>query len=224
MLKNSHERRHLHLIVGGGVVLAFGAAVLLYRHVQIQKLFSTPASYEACVAAKDSRIQESYPATCVTAQGKSFTQPMTDEKNQNLSAPLDTGNWKTYTNALLNISFQYPNTWEIQQPKAASSVDPASTVSFAPLGGGNIPAYTVRVTFLVSPYQEVINKYPADYPNQSNVTAGTLKGVHFNADDEGIFVYNKNGKALEFFYAISEEKNYQLEVEQMIQTLSFSQE
>lgn len=33
-------------------------------------------SYEECIQAKNSTIQESYPATCVTKDGKRFTQPI----------------------------------------------------------------------------------------------------------------------------------------------------
>lgn len=33
-------------------------------------------SYEACLKAKGSTLQESYPATCVTRDGKRFTQPI----------------------------------------------------------------------------------------------------------------------------------------------------
>jgi hypothetical protein len=34
-----------------------------------------PTTYETCIAAQGSIIQESYPATCVTAKGDRFVQP-----------------------------------------------------------------------------------------------------------------------------------------------------
>ncbi len=55
-------------------------------------------SYESCVAANGSTIQESYPATCITRLGTRFTQPV---KN------------KTYTNQKLGIQFEYPEDWQL---------------------------------------------------------------------------------------------------------------
>lgn len=39
-------------------------------------------SYESCIVAKGSIIQESYPATCITRLGTRFTQPITSQKYQ----------------------------------------------------------------------------------------------------------------------------------------------
>ncbi len=65
------------------IFLAILAAITLngfksYRETLALKSID---SYESCVAAKGSRIQESYPATCVTSLGTRFTQPLTPISN-----------------------------------------------------------------------------------------------------------------------------------------------
>lgn len=70
------------LTIGIGIGLALGK-------------YSTPASptssqissYEDCVNAKGSIVQESYPATCVTADEKRFIQPLTDKEKKSLQPP-----------------------------------------------------------------------------------------------------------------------------------------
>ncbi|MEK7533367.1 MAG: hypothetical protein AAB542_02940 [Patescibacteria group bacterium] len=45
---------------------------------------NTPVTtYDGCVEAAGSRIQESYPATCITRDGKRFTQPTMDDDGVN---------------------------------------------------------------------------------------------------------------------------------------------
>lgn len=94
-------------------------------------------SYETCTAAPGSKIQESYPATCVTEDGRSFTQPLTDEQKQNLEPPVDTSTWKTYSNNSFGFSLTYPSDWDIQElhspaPAGTSGVQPTiDTIIFA---------------------------------------------------------------------------------------------
>ncbi|GEM_PF-1742510 len=95
-------------IIAGVVILTIGLGIGL---VAGKYLFSPQvSSYEDCIIAKGSIVQESYPATCVTKDGKSFRQILTDEEKKNLQPPDPTANWKTYTNS--NFSFvikYYPN-------------------------------------------------------------------------------------------------------------------
>lgn len=46
--------------------------------------YTTPyvASYEQCVRSKGSVIQESYPATCITPNGKRFIQPVSNSPSE----------------------------------------------------------------------------------------------------------------------------------------------
>ena len=63
-----------------------------YQHWQLKKLSTMPTTYDECIHTKDSKILESYPETCVTADGKRFIHPLTDEKKQNLLPPNDSTN------------------------------------------------------------------------------------------------------------------------------------
>lgn len=49
------------------------AYVLLTKFARTNTIIST---YEECVKASGSRVQESYPATCITKNGVSFVQPI----------------------------------------------------------------------------------------------------------------------------------------------------
>lgn len=65
-------------------------------------------TYDDCIKAKGSIVQESYPATCVTRDGLRFTQPLTDEEKQNLQ-PLDSlANWKEFSDPSGKFTFKYP--------------------------------------------------------------------------------------------------------------------
>lgn len=57
-------------------------------------------SYESCIAAKGSHIQESYPAVCVTSLGTQFTESI---KNS-----LTDDTWKTFINSAKHYSLSYP--------------------------------------------------------------------------------------------------------------------
>lgn len=56
-------------------------------------------SYESCVAAKGSVIQESYPATCFSRLGARFTQPI----NQ-----ASTASWNAYSDSKYDFSIKFP--------------------------------------------------------------------------------------------------------------------
>lgn len=62
----------LKWVVGGIVLLLALVGVQNYREFSVLKSID---SYESCVSAKGSRIQESYPATCITRLGTRYIQP-----------------------------------------------------------------------------------------------------------------------------------------------------
>lgn len=82
------------------MLLAF---VAYQKYSEYQTLQSID-SYEACITAKGSIIQESYPATCVTSLGTRYTQPTLPIIDSNMV------NWITYNNDTYNFSFRYPST------------------------------------------------------------------------------------------------------------------
>lgn len=66
-------------------------SVLVFLFIYFS-LFGVPGrkpitSYEECVAAQDSVIQESYPATCITKQKQRFTQPIDGIQTAPVEAP-----------------------------------------------------------------------------------------------------------------------------------------
>ena len=62
-------------IAAGVAILAIGIGVGLAVGKYSPKQIS---SYEDCIKAKGSSIQESYPGACVTVSGQSFVQPVSD--------------------------------------------------------------------------------------------------------------------------------------------------
>ena len=109
------------LIIIGMIILGIGITVGLFLGKTIKNPFTpiqTISSYDECVQAKDSVVTESYPATCITASGQRFIQPLTDEEKQTLLPPdqigesagsATTADWKVYS--FSDGSFKYPNGW-----------------------------------------------------------------------------------------------------------------
>ncbi|MBI2310083.1 hypothetical protein HYU89_04275 [Candidatus Collierbacteria bacterium] len=100
--------RWLLWLIAGLVLLALGIAIGIF----LPKLFSGPtiSNYENCLAAKGSRVQESYPATCVTASGRRFIQPVSSPTPEPVAPAVDpTADWKTYTSISYGFSFKHPN-------------------------------------------------------------------------------------------------------------------
>jgi hypothetical protein len=81
----SSERGSLFWIVLS--IIFFGTTVFFaYQYWQLTHATPT-VSYEDCLKAPGSIVQESYPATCVTKDGNRFTQPLTDEEKKKLEPP-----------------------------------------------------------------------------------------------------------------------------------------
>ncbi|KKU83399.1 hypothetical protein A2973_04530 [Candidatus Gottesmanbacteria bacterium RIFCSPLOWO2_01_FULL_49_10] len=122
LVTNSKPKNHIFIwIMAGLTILGIGITVGLFLGKTLKNPFTPKqsiSSYEQCLEAKNSILQESYPATCITANGKRFTQPLTDEEKQNLLPPdqsvestgsTATANWKTYS--FSDGSFKHPNSW-----------------------------------------------------------------------------------------------------------------
>ena len=104
----SNPKNHvIAWIVAGAVILTIGIGIGLVA----EKYLSPPqiSSYEECVKANGNQIQTIYPGTCVTDDGRSFREVLTDEEKKSLQPPDPTANWKTYTNSKYNFTFKYPN-------------------------------------------------------------------------------------------------------------------
>jgi len=78
-------------------------AIFLNKSMTEKKI----TDFESCAAAGNP-IMESYPARCMTKDGKSFTQKIDRPVEDPTSQPLISEDWKTYTNPTYRFSFQYP--------------------------------------------------------------------------------------------------------------------
>ncbi len=90
------------------VILSFlSSGYLAYQNMQLRKQLIRPATYEECIQASGSLVQESYPAVCTTLSGDSFVQPLTEEEQRSLL----TADWETYTDTNIGFSLKYPSDW-----------------------------------------------------------------------------------------------------------------
>ena len=64
-------------------------------------------SYDSCITAKGSIIQESYPATCITRLSTRFTQPIFTQK---------------YFNSIYGFSFEYPSNFVLSDSAEKESM------------------------------------------------------------------------------------------------------
>jgi hypothetical protein len=108
-------------------ILLFGVALLLiaiigaaaYLFYQNQnKQAPQPASYEGCVNAEGSVIQESYPATCITKDGERFLQPLPDDTQNNLQSNFEAPDFESLENWIIFTSnyeyeIKFPAKFEI---------------------------------------------------------------------------------------------------------------
>ncbi len=102
------KRNVLLLVIGGIVILGVVIAIVIGL-VLLKFPSKKVTSFEECVKAKGSSIQESNPPTCVTFKGLSFKES-TSSVVPSPFEPLtgSTANWKTYTSSKYNFSFKYP--------------------------------------------------------------------------------------------------------------------
>lgn len=114
VVSTSKPQSHVFVWIAAGVVtLAIGIGIGLAIGKYSSK--AQISSYDDCVKAKGSRIQESYPATCVTAGGQRFIQPISTPTVNPTKVVDPTANWKTYTNVKYRFEFKYPNQYEAKE-------------------------------------------------------------------------------------------------------------
>lgn len=99
----------------------------------------TPTSYEECLHTRGSRLQKSYPATCVTRSGLHFRQPMTLPTpvvdTESSTAP--TASWKTYINTTYKYLIKHSESYEPQVSAPGIGVvtadDKANSLTIGPV-------------------------------------------------------------------------------------------
>jgi hypothetical protein len=67
------------------LILTF-ITILAYQKFKTSK-YPEPTNFWECSKVKNSIIQESYPAVCITKEGKRFTQELSDEEKKNIIPP-----------------------------------------------------------------------------------------------------------------------------------------
>jgi len=81
---NSGEHRRLNFILMAVIVLVLLGGGLFY----FNKWRNRTISWEECISAFGSKVMYSYPGRCVTVDGRSVIQPISeDEKNRTLKSP-----------------------------------------------------------------------------------------------------------------------------------------
>jgi len=108
MRRTTYGSAHVIIIVALAVALIAALGVLFWQNV-INKKSAEAATYAECVKASGSKIQTTYPEICVTAGGKSFTNP--DQKVATSDKPVT----KSFCAPIEKICFDYPENWSVKQ-------------------------------------------------------------------------------------------------------------
>ncbi len=78
------------------LLIIIGTSVLGGKYYLDQQKIKAISDFESCAAA-GFPVAESYPATCRTSDGRSFTQVLSEEEQKNLLLLNDsTADWETY--------------------------------------------------------------------------------------------------------------------------------
>ena len=87
----TNPRPKLIWLAGGITILLLGVAIGAFGVKFLNQPERQPliASYEDCITAKGSIVQESYPATCVTASDQRFTQPISSPTPESIAPTSD---------------------------------------------------------------------------------------------------------------------------------------
>ncbi|EKD86854.1 MAG: hypothetical protein ACD_37C00124G0001, partial [uncultured bacterium] len=87
-----------------GLIFAAGVA---FKYFEQRKL-NAITDFETCAAA-GYPVAESYPASCRTSDGRSFTQILSEEEKKKINTPDLTADWQVYSGDY--YSFKYPKSW-----------------------------------------------------------------------------------------------------------------
>lgn len=146
------------------------AGYLFYQNTQRSAVQIN--SFEACMTAAGSRIQESYPKICVAKDGQQFTQEIIEpQESQDFTDQTET--WQLYTNQEFQFSFKYPADWF-----TSTSGDGTILFDDTVIDGQNIvEPDQVAITVEVITNPKLIAAYEADLSNSQ--TKRVINGIEF---------------------------------------------
>lgn len=170
------------------LLLIIGAAFLGGKYYLNQQKLKAINNFESCAAAGNP-IQESYPATCRTSDGRSFTQVLSEEEQKNLLPPDPTADWKTFNSADFGIEFKYPKTYEI-----ISNTNKSIVLGFKDTtGNGPFP-------YLMIGKQKTINYSTLKTCSADTQNEPCLNGASSGNQDKELLEQDLSGKkAISFF-------------------------
>ena len=138
------------------------------------------------------------------------------------TVPLDTSNWVSYFDPNSRARFPFPSEWEYHLSANSSVVafKPAH-IGFLDMEGNQ---WCVNVALGVNDFQTELQRLPIPYNGRFElepIHSGGLSGVHYRDQTFGVYLLNKDGKALQFNYMIINGHDYSRETEQMVKSLVF---
>lgn len=219
------------------VLLSLGAAgYFAYQYMQ-QKQQAAITTFEECSKAPGSVMEAMYPPVCVTRNGKSFTQPLTPEEQQNLQPPdlttestgsAVTADWKTYTNTTYQYQLQYPPELIHESSNYSVSNSQVSVETF------NFPDKTTAISIIS--YDSTINpnlEFNAAVESENTISIASqnvkqIRGKESVSDTGtlihvGPIVQNKNLHMITYSSgsSVSKQENEQL-FNQILSTFTFT--
>lgn len=198
--------------------------IILGQNYSDQKKIKLINDFETCATA-GYPITQSYPATCKTPDGRSFTQELTEEEKENLDLQSSTADWKTYAGN--GFSFKYPSNWSVDSSKSDSIIiGPLSTINHI---GQTVPEYvssyitlnikdSIPNTDLIK-YSKIDSSLGAVWENINidNLTGYTVDHGGCQSGTCRDVFFQKNSKIYNFF-----EQNQLNELDQILSTFTFA--
>ena len=130
-------------LIGALLVTTSLASYFFWKNQELKKTLT----YDVCLKTPGAIDQQSYPCTCVTPEGRSVIQPLSDaEKKKPIdeAAQAGTSNWKTYQDTKLGFSIKYPPSYSRNQE--INDITKQYAVVF---NKGTSPVYDVSLTISI---------------------------------------------------------------------------
>lgn len=187
-----------------------------------------PLTWETCIKTKDAILQTSYPGKCVLPDGRSITQPLSDDEKKSLQPPINTTtSTKTYIDTKYNFKIDVPANWTYQIYPANNDhpyeiiFDPQSKIPLP------LPVISVKENWSIDQEIESVKNgntlIPDNVHNLRETTVGNIRGKQFTygtqvgvSPTEKVIEYNN--LVLMFFFNYNENDT---KYDQILSTFKF---